>query len=128
MHSILNRRILIVNFFDWIQEKAWKGGKGKGRTDLELADAAKTFQATYRGNGFFFFYGWNRNCKFPQFHLGGNEGGKGDTHAREKRRRHHTKIIQRQNPGRRSRGGGQITEYPGGEAGESRAHPSRRPA
>ena len=70
---------------------------------------------------FFFFYGWkekDRNCKFPQFHLGGNEGGKGDSHAREKRRRHHTKIFQRQNPecvGRRSRGGGQIIQ--GGRPG-----------
>ena len=24
-----NRRIFIVNFFDWIQEKAWEGGKGR---------------------------------------------------------------------------------------------------
>ena len=36
-----------------------------------------------------------------------------NSHAREKRKRHHTKIIQRQNPervGRRSRGGGQIIQ------------------
>ena len=64
----------------------------------------------------FFFDRWkeeDRNCKFPRFHLGGNDGGKGDTIMPEKAPvATHTKIIQRQNPeyvGRRSRGGGQTT-------------------
>jgi hypothetical protein len=49
----------------------------------------ETFQATYRGNESFFLDGWKeeaRSCKFPRFHLGGNDRGKGDTIMPEKSR------------------------------------------
>jgi hypothetical protein len=99
--------------------KAGLGAEGKREMHMDLL-VITTFEATYGGKkkGFYFYFfdGWkeeDRNCKFLRFHLGERMG---HHHARESscgRKGHHTKIIRRQNPGRRSRGGGRGITSPG---------------